>query len=197
MKRQQVELNPSLIKVVISSFFPLLLSSCIITNTPGFYTGYNRLSDNDKNKIIFVDKDSSICTFVNINKIYAITGKQLRSCLMKNDTSIVYFWGPNCSSKSCISITACQSYCTSKNYNLYVVADYYDIQKMQNQNVSNYPMLIANQQYYNKKYLNSLNKRFKNDLLNSVNLNKEDQYNRFLFFKGDKLLKSKLNIFEE
>ena len=197
MKRQQVELNPSLIKIIISTIFLLMLSSCIITNTPGFYTGYNRLSDNDKKKIIFVDKDSSICNFVNNDKIYAITGKQLRSCLMKNDTSIVYFWGPNCSSKSCISIAACQNYCTSKNYSLYVVADYYEIEKMQNQNVSNFPMLIANQQYYNKTYANSLNKRFTDDLLNGVNLNKEEQYNRFLLFKGDKLIKSKSNMFEE
>ena len=186
-----------MIKVIISSLFLLLLSSCIITNTPGFYTGYNRLSDNDKKTIVFVDKDSSINNFVNNEKIYAITGKQLRLCLTKNDTSIVYFWGPNCSSKSCISIAACQNYCTSKNYNLYVVADYYDIQKMQNQNVSNFPMLIANEQYYNKKYANSLNKRFTDDLLNGVNLNKEEQYNRFLYFKGDKLIKSKSDMFEE
>ncbi len=197
MKRKQAELNPNMIKIIISSLFLLLLSSCIITNTPGFYTGYNRLSDKDKKKIVFVNKDSTISTFVNNEKIYAITGKQLRLCLTKNDSSIVYFWGPNCSSKSCISIAACQNYCTSKNYNLYVVADYYDIQKMQNQNVSNFPMLIANEQYYNKKYANSLNKRFMNDLINGVNLNKEEQYNRFLYFKGDKLIKSKSDMFEE
>jgi hypothetical protein len=36
-----------------------------------------------------------------------------------------------------------------------------------------------------------------NDLINGVNLNKEEQYNRFLYFKGDKLIKSKSDMFEK
>ncbi len=185
-----------MIKAILMSFFILFLSSCFLTNTPGFYSGYDRLSDSEKKTIFFTDKDSGICNLDNNDKIYAITGKQLRTCLSKNDTSVVYFWGPNCSSKVCILISACQNYCTLKNYNLYVVADYYDMDKMRNQNVSNFPMLVANQKYYKKEYANGINRRFKKDLLHGEKLKKEDKYDRFLLFKGDKLIMGRTFLFE-
>lgn len=193
---QQQNRKTNWIKVLCSSFILFTFSSCLIIKTNGFYCGYSELSETDKQKIVFVDQNSSICSFVNRDAIYSITGKQLRSCLSKNDTSVVYLWGPNCSSENCILISACQRYCTSKKYNLYVVADYYDMYKMQVQNASDFPMLIANHQYYKKEYANALNRRFKDDLLNAVELKKDEDYHRFLIFKGDELIQSREALFE-
>ena len=177
------------------SFYLILIitmSSCFITNTPGFYNGYKNLSENEKSQIIFVNKDSSICD-LNERKIYSINASQLKECLSKNDTSIVYKWGAKCSSKNCVLIEYLQRYCDKKGYNLYVVADYYHMEEMKIQNVARYPIFIANHIYYNKYYANSLNKKFIKDLLNGSEIKGEDYY-RYLMFEGESYLKSMIEI---
>jgi len=178
------------------SFISVLLYGCIITRTPGFYTGYNSLNENDKENIVFINNDSSICKLNDHDKIFAVTGKQLRECLKNNDTSIVYIWAPDCHGQSCILVSACQQYCSSKNYKLYVVAEYYSIKKMQLQNVCDFPMLIANQRYYKKEYVDKLYRQFNKDLTDGEILKNEIQYYRFLVFKGDKFIKGKSDLFE-
>jgi hypothetical protein len=175
------------------SFF--ILSGCIITHTPGFYHGYDQLTEEEKNTVVFTQADSSICMLNQNGKVYAVTGRQLSECLKKNNKSIIYRWGPNCSSKECILISACQDFCNSGNYNLYVVADYYDLDKMEVQNVSDFPILVANHKYYGKNYANKLNKYFIKDLLMGATIDKGDKYKRFMFFEGDKLIKCKSNLF--
>ena len=129
-----------------------VLNSCVIIDTNGFYTGYDKLSEIEKKEIVFVNPDSTLCSLKQSLKIYAISGLQLRSCLEENDTSLIYFWGPNCSSTDCILISSCQDYCTARNYKLFVVADYYDMKQMNAQNESIFPLLIANHNYYGKQF---------------------------------------------
>ena len=172
-----------------------VLISCSIIETNGFYTGYNKLTETEKKEIVFVKPDSTICSLQQSLKVYAINGLQLRNCLEKNDTSLIYFWGPNCSSNDCILISACQDYCNARNYKLYVVADYYDVKQMNAQNESNFPLLIANHIYYHKDYANKLNKLFLKDLLGSNTISKEDKYKRFLMFKANKLIDIREKLF--
>ena len=172
-----------------------ILSSCSIIETNGFYTGYDNLTEAEKKEIVFVNPDSTICSLQQSLKVYAINGLQLRRCLEKNDTSLIYLWGPNCSSNDCILISACQDYCNAKNYKLYVVADYYDVKQMNAQNESNFPLLIANHKYYHKDYANKLNKLFQKDLLGSNTISREDKYKRFLVFKAKKLIDIKQQLF--
>ncbi|MES2513804.1 MAG: hypothetical protein V4580_06640 [Bacteroidota bacterium] len=173
----------------------LLVSGCIIVNTPGFYNGYKKLSDEEKKSVVLLKDDDSISQLKKDTTIYAINGKQLKNCLAANDTSVVYLWGPRCSSVSCILISSCQDYCTQRSYKLYVVADYYDIEMMNAQNKANTPLLIANHIYYNRYYAGKLNSAFTSDLLNGTTLRGREQYNRFLFFKGDEFIFSKSNLF--
>ncbi|MCX6258115.1 MAG: hypothetical protein NTW49_09520 [Bacteroidia bacterium] len=173
-----------------------IMSGCIITNTPGFYTGYNKLNEIDKDYIEFTSIDSNICNLSSKEKIYAITGTQLRECLRNNDTSLVYILAPNCNSKSCILVSACQDYCNNRNYKLYVVAQDYMIKKMKIQNNANFPMLTINHKYYKIDYVNNLVRHFKKDLFSKTNISREHQYDRFLFFKSDKLIKTQIDLFE-
>ncbi len=181
--------------IITISFFSLLMFSCVIIETPGFYNGYKKLSEEEKKNIVFVNQDSSICVLQNDYKIYAISGKQLRKCIASNDTSVIYQWGPNCSSSNCILISACQDYCKSKNYKLYVVADYYNMKIMDAQNNSDFPILIANHIYYDKYYAIKLNDLFVYDLLNGQKINKDELYKRFMFFKGSEYIGSKRSLF--
>jgi len=182
--------------LLLFTFVATACGGCFISRTPGFNTGYRRLSEEDKAKVVFVNKDSAVCHLQSHKQVYAVTGKQLSACLKNNDTSVVYFWAPNCHSQSCILISACQQYCSLKNYKLYVVAEYYNMQKMQAQNVCDFPMLTANEEYYNMTYVDRLSRSFIRDLAGDEIFKYEDQGYRFLFFKGDNFIKGKSRLFD-
>lgn len=178
-------------------FFSILtfLSGCIITNTPGFYSGYNKMDAASQSKIIFVSDGEEICNLKNDKKIYSITASHLRNCLEKNDSSIVYFWSPNCSSKSCISLIAAQKYCDTNNYRLYVITEYYDLEKIAPQNVATLPMFSINHKFYHTDYCNKYVRLFTKELIRDKPLSKEETYNRFYVFSNDTLVKTKAELF--
>ena len=174
-----------------------LTTSCVITNTPGFYNGYKKLTTEDKNKIMFLDDNARLDTLKNSGQIVALTGKHLREYASTVDTLVVYRWGPNCSAAECISISACEAYCNSKNYKMVVVSEYYDIPKMTVQNYGELPLLIPNHIYYKKYYANGLNDLFIEDLLNVKKLDGDDRYNRFLILNKGKFVASRRDLFVE
>lgn len=161
------------------------LSSCVIVDTPGFFSGYKDLSKEEKQQVVFTPPKDDICDKTNDKKIYAITGKQLLNCIKGYDTTVVYLWSPHCSSDACVTMQAAQRYCDKMNYKLYIVAEYYDMDMMTKQHTIPAPLFIANHKYYKANYCGKYNRRFTNDLLNGKTLNKEEKYSRFLFFKGD------------
>lgn len=173
------------------------MNSCVITNTPGFYNGYKKLSPEEKRKVTLLNSNLKLNSLKNNDRIVAINGRQLREYAMDIDTLVVYHWGPNCSSDVCILISACQEYCKSKNYKLVVISEYYDFEKMELQNTGDLPILIPNHIYYKKYYANSLNNLFYKDLLNGHELINEEKYNRFLFFNKGNFIKSKKDLFSE
>ncbi len=186
------------IKFILISFTLTFLNSCVITNTPGFYNGYKKLTPEEKSSVVMLSSDSKLETLTNNRQIVAINGKQLVEYSKDIETLVVYRWSPNCSSDVCILISACQEYCNSKGYKLVVVSEYYDIEKMEFQNTGNLPILIPNHIYYKKYYANSLNNLFFKDLLNGDELIEEEKYNnRFLFFNRGKFTESRRDLFNE
>ena len=180
-------------KLILYLLIAILLNSCVITNTPGFYNGYKKLTIQEKQMIVF--SDSKLNQPTNNGQIAVINGTQLRDYAQGIDTLVVYRWSPNCSANVCISISSCQEYCKSNNYKLAVIAEYYDIEIMDAQNVGDLPIFIPNHIYYKRYFANSLNNLFFKDLLNGDELSKNDKYNRFYFFKAGKLIGSRNNLF--
>ena len=184
-------------KLILILFIFTFLNSCVITNTPGFYNGYKKLTADEKSTVVILNSDSELDTLTNNGQIISLNGKQLRKYAMEIDTLVVYRWSPNCSSDECILISACQDYCNSKGYKLVVISEYYDIEKMGFQNTGDLPILIPNHIYYKKYYANSLNNLFFQDLLNGRKLVEEEEYNRFLIFNKGDFIESKKNLFTE
>lgn len=178
------------IKKYLLYVLPFLLPSCFITNTPGFYSGYKKLNPEQKQSIIFVGDQTTICDLSNDQKIYSITAAHLLNCLKKNESSIVYFWSPNCHSKSCISLLAAENYCNKNKFRLYVITDYYDLEKTKIQNVTSSPILSVNHQYYKTDYCDRYIKLFTNELIRNKKLGAEEYYNRFFIFKTDSLVRT-------
>ena len=176
----------------------MLTTSCLISiQIKGFNNDYKRLTDSQKQNVVFVEEEEKICNLLqDSTKIYAVNGKQLRECLKDNDTSVVYMWGPNCSAEHCILISACQDYCNKHNYKLFVVADYYDMEPMNAQNVAVEPILIANHFYYDRLYANTLRRLFLEDLLQYQPSKEETGWCRFMLFKGDQLIEYRSNLYD-
>jgi len=168
--------------IIITS---LLFSGCFITNTPGFYSGYKKLNEQQKNKIEFTQKKQN--DIQDTAKIYAITGIQLLEMLKKNDSTVVYLFGPNCASKNCISIQYANKLCVAKNYKLIVIIEYYDFEVFAIQNINNFNFFVINHPYYKTDYVEKYVRLFKADLLGNYKLPKENSYCRFLIFNKDKL----------
>ena len=181
---------------IILSILLCTLSSCVILNTPGFYSGYKKLSPAEKSQIIFASPEQNVCGLPNDKKLYSITAAQLLNCLRSNDTSLVYFWSPNCHSEVCISLPTAQHYCNRHNYKLYVVAQYYDFEKTNPQNTNPLPIFTANHKHYGTDYCNAYNNRFLKELRTDANLPKDDRYDRFYFFKSERLIFTKNSIVE-
>lgn len=184
-------------KLILVSLTLILASSCIITNTPGFYNGYKKLTTEEKSKVLFLNANGRLDTLKNKGQIVALSGIHLRNYAAKVDSLVVYRWGPNCSAAECISISVVEAYCTSKNYKMVVVSEYYDIPKMQVQNYGELPLLIPNHIFYKKYYADGLNDLFFKDLLNGHKLDPDDQYNRFLILNRGKVVASRRNLIDE
>ena len=184
-------------KYIFLILISIYLSSCVITNTPGFYSGYKKLNDEEKSLIYFPSNDQNICSLSKSNKIASITASQLQKCLKNNDTALVYIWSPFCHSKICISIESCQIYCKQHGYKLYVVSTYYDMPKMTIQNTSNTPIFSINQQYNGTDYCNKYVNLFLKDLIKEKNISKNEFYNLFFYFKSDNYIGGKLDFFSE
>lgn len=178
--------------VLLITIITLLFSGCFITNTPGFYSGYKKLSEQEKNAIIFSEKGQ--LDIGDTTKIYAITGTQLSELLKKNDSTIVYFFGPNCSSKNCISIKYANKLCEDKNYQLIVVLEYYNFEVFAAQHINNFNVYAINHQFYKTDYVQKYVRLFKDDLLSNFKLEKDNSYCRYLIFNEDRFSKAVCNL---
>ena len=71
-------------KVVIYILLLGLFQTCVIIHTPGFNSGYNRLSDEEQEQICYINSVNEIpCQ--NDGRIIAITADQLSFLLKKKE----------------------------------------------------------------------------------------------------------------
>lgn len=163
----------------------ILLSGCFITNTPGFYSGYKKLTEEQKSTITFTEEEQ--LNIDDTTKIYAITGTQLSEMLKKNDSTVVYLFSPNCSSINCISIQYANKLCEAKGYQLIVILEYYDFEIFAAQHINNFNSFAINHAYYKTDLVVKYLRLFKADLFGNYKLPKENSYCRFWIFNKDKL----------
>jgi len=175
----------------------LLLYSCNIT-MDGLTSGYSKLSEEEKQRIVFLDTQDDVCELSKDGKIYAITGDQLYKCIETQENVMVYTWVPHCTGSHCYLLSYVQSYCDSHGFTLYVVADYYDSKRMFNEqeNIS-LPLFSANEKYYKTKYRFKYSKLFMKDLIKDDKLAKEIWYKTTFVFNYGKLTAYSLTLEDE
>lgn len=125
------------------------------------------------------------CARENMDTILVIQGKQLAACFKHEPKSMVYIWGPNCSSSRCLPLAAVQSYCDAHGYTLYVVSEYYSRDIMLAQmGFLKKPLFSIDHRYYKTNYCRRYCKLFLQDLLSSHNVASQVDHRYFMFERG-------------
>jgi hypothetical protein len=164
-------------------FVILIFSSCSINGSfQGLYSYYNKT-----NKIapqLIQAPKYPICNLIQPDTpiIYIVNGIQLKGCVEQFKKSLVYIWRPKCSSRICIPLERIQLFCQKNNIELFIVAEYYDFEKMTLKHSISRPIFGIDCNYYSshltKKYLDD----FKTELLGKEIISNEKYF--FLFISG-------------
>ena len=169
-------------KILLFLVITFVLQACAIVRTPGFNSGYKRLTAEEQKQICFVSSVEEIPN-QNDGRIMAVTAEQLSVLLKKNGTTLLYLWSPHCSSSVCVSLKAVQDYCDQANLSLNVLTEYYTDAFTQIEFLSR-PMLIVNEFYYKTSYCNSYMKRFLSELIPDDKRESDSNHRFLLFSKG-------------
>lgn len=123
-------------------------------------------------------------------------GKELRSILAPNRTSVVYLWSPRCKSDLCYSIRAIEELVKERDFDLYVVAEYYDAEKMKEVHPQHHPILGIDVKYYHTDYTSKYLRLFLEDLtLDQFEKQRNEKIN-FLVFEGYQYVKNIVSLEE-
>jgi len=164
-------------------FFILVLNlyKCtIITETPGFYSGYSKLSEPNRNLIAITESNapSERIEFSETKKIVSITGEQLNNYIKKSSNAIVYLWSPNCRSEECVAINVLQESIKAGGYDLFIVAEYLSDDIFSQIQIGD-KVFWPNVKYYRTDYCNKYMKLFLSDLTGN---GKTPIQNKYLVF---------------
>lgn len=163
------------------------LSGC--SGIKGFYSGYKQLDATQSAKVVLLDNEAIIPG--DETKVYAVTATTLTRSIADMDSVIVYRWSAHCSSESCIPVYSAEKYCRQNNYQLFVLADYYDELLFAQMGKTSKPLLAINHKYYGTDRANAYGNRFEQELDQQKILNKSNNYFRFMVFKKGKLVAMK------
>jgi len=176
--------------LAIGLLVTLFLSGCAITRSPGFYSGYKRLTPAQHAQIQFVPTNQPVPP-QNGQLIYAVAARSLLQSMPNGtDTTLVYLWGPRCHSQECASLQSVQAICNQRNYRLYVVAEYYDIEQINLQPRLSNPILAINCRFYQTEYCDKYVRLFSGELRQGIQLADHARYGRYYLFKGNRFVKA-------
>ena len=105
-------------KIITIIIISLLLLSCKIS---GLTNDYSKLTENNKSKIIPLESFENL----DVDKIYKISGKQLRSEIAKHEKSLVYIFKNGCTSDLCKPMFVYENYANQNGYTLFLVMEGY------------------------------------------------------------------------
>lgn len=175
--------------ILCLGFLSIMFSSCYIK---GLTNGYKQLTFAEKGLVHF-NTTTSISKYS--DTIFAYHGSDFKKTLLQNNKTLVYKWSANCSSKSCIPLTASQYFCDKNGYVLVVLLEYFDLQKQKELGMPANALIMSDFKYYKTNIADKSTSLFIKDL---TDINTKDTaigYKRFLFFDKGKFVNAKESIY--
>ena len=107
-----------------------------------------------------------ICHLIHEDKpiVYVVNAHQLKECLTNIDNAIIYEWSANCKSSVCIPLNLAQSFAEKNNLELFVVAEYYDLNAMNRMYTLKRPIFGKDIDFYSTNFTHRYNYMFYTEL---------------------------------
>lgn len=161
-------------------FIAVSLNSCKINGgLQGLYSYYNKVRKIDPDLFVKLDEVSNLKRQEQ-PKVYLVNGNDIYKCIVNNKKSLVYCWGPKCSSKICVPLNLLQNICDKNDIELFVVAEYYDYKLMTLAYDIERPIFGIDTEYYKTNLTSKYVSGFVSDLT-SLDM---ESIPRFLYFEN-------------
>lgn len=177
-------------KIFTTFALSLLLLSCKIS---GLTNDYSKLKEEDKSRIVTLENFGDY----NTERIYKISGKQLRTELEKHEKSLVYVFKNGCTSDLCKPMHVYENFAKQNGYQLFLVMDGYgDLDDALGQRNNFTSQLFSiNTDLYDSKYRFAYTRMFENELLKKDKNYKSKEYlGNLFFFEGSRLDKIAMDL---
>ncbi|MCT4561576.1 MAG: hypothetical protein N4A41_09370 [Crocinitomicaceae bacterium] len=180
-----------MIKLLYVLFIGATMSSCFHL-MQGVHQDYQFIPGEERWRVEKLDAFSNC----EKGKVYEITGKQLRTELKKNDTSVVSLFVNKCSGVTCYPMSVYSSYAQRTGRKVYMImCDYGNFKYTMDQSPE-IPLFSVNADHYKTDYQRRYNRRFFKDLLATDDKKQVDVLKQMdLIFKGDSLIGYEIDIF--
>jgi len=149
-----------LLRCPVLLLLPFLAGCTINGSFQGLKSNYPKAVKEKPELFIHSDGSSDFCANPPLyrNKVAVIKAAELKNC-MTEPLNIVYMWDPKCPGSACISLNASQHTADSIGADLFVVAQYYDVEMMDLNHAIKHPILGIDTEHYRSdwtdKYLNA------------------------------------------
>ncbi len=173
---------------ILIIFSSILFYECSLSGSfKGLYSYYESAKRANPNLFVEFDPDNILCEAKNssVPRVYISNGVELRKCAFNINDAVFYIWSPRCKGEFCYSINTLQKKCDAKNIELFVIAEYYDIELMQTNYAIEKPVFAVDTKYYKTDLTSNYRARFVFDLTGGSNCT-----GRFIYLKNGLLIKS-------
>ncbi len=166
----------------------ILSASCSINGSfQGLYSYYSKTKGKNPQLLFKPNASIELCKLKisDTPKVYIINAAQLKHCISKTINSLVYIWAPKCKSKVCYPLNLLQQQCDKENFELFIVAEYYDYELMQFNYKIEKPIFGIDTEHYQSNLTSKYLSEFLYELTDTTKVN-----GRFISFRKGNFVKS-------
>ena len=164
----------------------LCSSKCITIkiNRGGVYSGFNELTQSEKNRIIFPTDIAQINNAID-SIVFSITPDKLKQYMNQFDSCLVYFWNATCPSSYWKPPIMVQNYCQKNNIHFILIVKHYDhVKKLFDINSSlKQPAFVIDASHYGTDKCQKYIPKFRQEFLGNME-NKKVSVNYWLYSYG-------------
>lgn len=171
----------------------ILIASCSIRgNFKGLYGYQQKTMAQIPEKFLQSTEDDDLCSYlINSDRIIITNGKKLKKCVTP-ETALFYIWGPHCTSKICYPLSSIEYLASQNNLQLYIIAEYYDSEKMSYDYGVTSPIIGIDTKYYQTSKTNNYIEKF----LTDMGIKRSDSNHRYYVGKSNGTYESVHDIYK-
>lgn len=189
LKQKKIPLKTNKYYLVIC----ILIASCSIRgNFKGLYGYQQKTVTEIPERFLQSTDDDDLCNYlINNDRVIITNGKKLEKCVTSENT-LIYLWGPNCTSKICYPLSSIEYLAFQNSLQLYIIAEYYDSEKMSYDYGVASPIIGIDTKYYQTSKTDDYLEKF----LTDMGIRRSDSNHRYYIGKANGSYESAHDIYK-